>query len=215
MKLIYRGGQAEIERKKSRFIAHVAPAASAEEAQAFIAETKKKYWDARHNCSAYVIGDQNPLMHCSDDGEPAQTAGRPMLDLILAEEVSNVCLVVTRYFGGTLLGTGGLVRAYTDAARAGLRASRLMEKRQGIPLALILDYSSYGKLSHLLAERNLPVLSETFACDVELELLVDPDSLADLEEKILDITVGRAGMKRGDLISYGLVDGTLVFPKNT
>ena len=109
MKTVYSGGEAEIVEKKSRFIATVRPVSSEEEAVAFIAEMKKKYWDARHNCSAYVIGDKGQLQRCSDDGEPAQTAGRPMLDVLLGEKVCNICVVVTRYFGGTLLGTGGLI----------------------------------------------------------------------------------------------------------
>ena len=105
MKTVYIGGEGEIVEKKSRFIATVRPVASEEEAVAFIAEMKKKYWDARHNCSAFVIGDRQELSRCSDDGEPAQTAGRPMLDVLLREEIHNVAVVVTRYFGGVLLGT--------------------------------------------------------------------------------------------------------------
>ena len=100
----------EIVEKKSRFIATVKPVDSEEEASAFIAEMKKKYWDARHNCYAYVIGERKEFMRCSDDGEPQGTAGKPMLDVLLGEELYNIAVVVTRYFGGTLLGTGGLVR---------------------------------------------------------------------------------------------------------
>ncbi len=210
MKVIYQGGQAEIERKKSRFIAHVAPASSVGEAQAFIADVKRQYWNARHNCSAYIIGDPNPLMHCSDDGEPAQTAGRPMLDFLISREVTDVCLVVTRYFGGTLLGTGGLVRAYTDASKAGLEASRLMEKKEGIPLRLSLGYSDYGRIEHLIAEKSLPLLSQVFVQAVELELLTDQADLRDLEDQIRDMTGGQARMREGDPISYGIVDGELV-----
>ena len=111
-RVVYEGGEGEITEKKSRFIATVRPVESEEEATTFIAEMKKKYWDARHNCSAFVIGERQELNRCSDDGEPAQTAGRPMLDVLLREGVTNVAVVVTRYFGGVLLGTGGLVRAY-------------------------------------------------------------------------------------------------------
>ena len=101
MKVVYQGGEGEIVEKKSRFIATVRPVGSEEEATAFIAEMKKKYWDARHNCSAFVIGNNQELSRCSDDGEPSQTAGRPMLDVLLREEIHNVAVVVTRYFGGT------------------------------------------------------------------------------------------------------------------
>ena len=131
MKTVYIGGEGEIVEKKSRFIATVRPVASEEEAVAFIAEMKKKYWDARHNCSAFVIGDRQELSRCSDDGEPAQTAGRPMLDVLLREEIHNVAVVVTRYFGGVLLGTGGLVRAYQGAVQAGLASSTIIDTAYG------------------------------------------------------------------------------------
>ena len=98
--VVYEGGQGEIIEKKSRFIATVRPVETEEEAVAFINETKKQYWDARHNCSAFVIGSNQEMTRCSDDGEPAQTAGRPMLDVLLKEGVTNVAVVVTRYFGG-------------------------------------------------------------------------------------------------------------------
>ena len=107
MNIVLKNGTGEIEEKKSRFIAHVYNVSSDEEAEQYINAVKKKYWDARHNCSAFVIGDRQEISRCSDDGEPAQTAGRPMLDVLLKEEIHNVCVVVTRYFGGTLLGTGG------------------------------------------------------------------------------------------------------------
>ncbi|MBQ7582572.1 MAG: YigZ family protein, partial [Lachnospiraceae bacterium] len=106
------GGVGEITVKKSRFIATLKPVETEEEATAFINEVKKKYWDAKHNCSAFVVGENGQLNRCSDDGEPAGTAGRPMLEVLQGIAVTNVCCVVTRYFGGTLLGTGGLIRAY-------------------------------------------------------------------------------------------------------
>ena len=134
-RVVYQGGEGEIVEKKSRFIATVKPVESEEEAVAFINEMKKKYWDARHNCSAFVIGEHQELTRCSDDGEPAQTAGRPMLDVLLKEGITNVAVVVTRYFGGVLLGTGGLVRAYQKAVQEGLAASQIIEKRSGfLPL---------------------------------------------------------------------------------
>ena len=114
---LYKGGIGEYEEKKSRFIATLEPVSSEEEAAAFIAAIKKKYWDARHNCSAYIIGDDGRKTRCSDDGEPSGTAGRPMLDVLAGEKITNACVVVTRYFGGTLLGTGGLVRAYSAAVK--------------------------------------------------------------------------------------------------
>ena len=102
-----------------------------EEALAFIEEMKKKYWNATHNCFAYVIGERRECVRCSDDGEPSGTAGKPMLDVLLGEELYNTAVVVTRYFGGTLLGTGGLVRAYSKAVQEGLAQSDLIEKQYG------------------------------------------------------------------------------------
>ena len=119
-KTVLEGGTGEIVEKKSRFIATVRPVKNEEEALAFLEEMRKKYWDARHNCYAYSIGKNREFTRCSDDGEPSGTAGRPMLDVILGEDIYNVAVVVTRYFGGVLLGTGGLVRAYSKAVQEGL-----------------------------------------------------------------------------------------------
>ena len=121
MKIIYKEGEGEIEEKKSRFIAHVYPVQSEEQAVSYINEVKKKYWDARHNCWAYSIGEKQPALRCSDDGEPSGTAGKPMLEVLTGQELHNVVAVVTRYFGGTLLGTGGLIRAYTKVRKKGSR----------------------------------------------------------------------------------------------
>ena len=119
-KTVLEGGTGEIIEKKSRFIATVRPVRNEEEALAFLEEMRKQYWDARHNCYAYSVGRNREYTRCSDDGEPSGTAGRPMLDVILGEDIYNVAVVVTRYFGGVLLGTGGLIRAYTNAAKEAL-----------------------------------------------------------------------------------------------
>ena len=119
MKLVMEKGIGEIIEKKSRFIAHVLNVETEEQAQDYINKLKKKYWDARHNCYAYVIGDKGEIKKFSDDGEPSGTAGKPILDLIESRELTNCLVVVTRYFGGILLGTGGLVRAYQGATIEG------------------------------------------------------------------------------------------------
>ena len=128
-KTVLEGGTGEIIEKKSRFIATVRPVRNEEEALAFLEEMRKQYWDARHNCYAYSVGRNREYTRCSDDGEPSGTAGRPMLDVILGEDIYNVAVVVTRYFGGVLLGTGGLVRAYSKAVQKGLSESLLIEKK--------------------------------------------------------------------------------------
>lgn len=164
-KILYQGGVGEIVEKKSRFIASVAPVATEQEALDFIAAKKKEYWDARHNCYAYIIGSKQEIMRCSDDGEPAQTAGRPMLDVLLSASVYNIVVVVTRYFGGILLGTGGLVRAYQGATKAGLDASVLVEQRLGRELTITSDYNAYGKIDYLLREHAVPVSASEFGAD--------------------------------------------------
>ena len=116
---VYRGGTGEIVEKKSRFIATVRLVESEEEALSCLEALRKKYWDARHNCFVYIIGENQETVRCSDDGEPSGTAGRPMLDVVQGAGLRNVLVVVTRYFGGTLLGTGGLVRAYSQAVQEG------------------------------------------------------------------------------------------------
>ena len=167
-KIVYCGGEGEIVEKKSRFIATVKPVDSEEEASAFIAEMKKKYWDARHNCSAFVIGEHNEIQRSSDDGEPAGTAGHPMLDVLLGEGIHNTAVVVTRYFGGTLLGTGGLVRAYSKSVQAGLAASTVLEKKKGFLLAMETDYSGIGKIQYIAGERSLPILDSEYTDKVVL-----------------------------------------------
>ena len=162
MKTVYSGGEGEIIEKKSRFIATVRPVSAEEEAAAFIAEMKKKYWDARHHCYAYVVGERAQLQRCSDDGEPGGTAGKPILEVIMGEEVRNVALVVTRYFGGTLLGTGGLVRAYSSAAKEGLASSVIITKIPGVKLRIGTDYNGLGKIQYILGQKGLEVLDAVY-----------------------------------------------------
>ncbi len=205
-RVIYKGGEGEIVEKKSRFIATVRPVESEEEATAFIAEMKKKYWDARHNCSAFVIGANQELTRCSDDGEPAQTAGRPMLDVLLKEGVTNVAVVVTRYFGGVLLGTGGLVRAYQKATQEGLAASQIIEKREGFLLYVNTDYNGIGKLQYLFAQKEISILESEYAADVRMTVLVPLERKEEMEKAIIEHTNGTARLEWGDATIYGIVD---------
>ena len=148
MKILITPGVGEIEREKSKFIAHLQPVTSEEEAARFFEEIKKKYWDAKHNCTAFVIGKDANLTRCNDDGEPSQTAGRPMLNVLLHSEVRNVACVVTRYFGGVLLGTGGLIKAYSDAVSDALEKSVIGEEIEGVRIPFTVDYVSYGKIKY-------------------------------------------------------------------
>ena len=139
-KTINQQAQAEIVEKKSRFIANVLPVSSEEEAINFINKIKKQYYDARHNCFAYIIGGNIPIIRFSDDGEPSGTAGKPILDVLLGENLENVVIVVTRYFGGTLLGTGGLVRAYGKSAKEGILLGKIVEMDTYTKFFISVDY---------------------------------------------------------------------------
>ena len=208
-RVVYEGGEGEIVEKKSRFIATVRPVETEEEAVAFINEMKKKYWDARHNCSAFVIGSRQEVTRCSDDGEPAQTAGRPMLDVLLREGITNVAVVVTRYLGGVLLGTGGLVRAYQSATQAGLAASKIIEKRQGKKLIIHTDYNGLGKLQYLFGQQKTAILDTEYAADVVLTILVPVEQKDFLYKEITEQTNGTSQMEWGEDAVYALIDKTV------
>ena len=188
MRVVYTGGEGEITEKKSRFIATVKPVQSEEEAVAFINETKKKYWDARHNCSAFV-----------------------MLDVLLREEITDVAVVVTRYFGGVLLGTGGLVRAYQAATQAGLAASRLIEKCKGQHLLIHTAYNGLGKLQYLFGQNHTVILDTAYEADVTMTILVPTEQKETLPKEITELTNGSAGLEWGKTCVYALIDKEVVF----
>ena len=207
---VYRGGQGEIIEKKSRFIATVKPVKSEEEAVSFINETKKKYWDARHNCSAFVIGKRQELTRCSDDGEPAGTAGRHMLDVLLKEDIHAAAVVVTRYFGGVLLGTGGLVRAYQQATKQGLLASDIIEKQDGSILLIRTDYTGIGKLQYLFAREKITVIDTEYAADVLVKAVIPEADRERIEKIITEQTNGTAKQEWGDEVTFAEHDGEVL-----
>lgn len=211
---VYKGGQGEITEKKSRFIATVRPVESEDEAVSFINETKKKYWDARHNCSAFVIGKRQELTRCSDDGEPAGTAGRPMLDVLLKENIHNVAVVVTRYFGGGLLGTGGLVRAYQQATKAGLSASEIIEKKDGAVLFIRTDYTGIGRLQYLFAQEKITVMDTAYEADVLVKAVIPENDKKRIEKTIIEQTNGTAKLEWGDEVTFAEYDGEVLLFKN-
>ena len=209
-KTIYEGGEGELVEKKSRFIATVRPVETEEEALAFIEEMKKKYWDARHNCYVYSVGMNREATRCSDDGEPSGTAGRPMLDVLLGAEVHNICVVVTRYFGGTLLGTGGLVRAYSGAVQEGLSNSTIVEKCLGRQLDITTDYTGIGKIQYILAQNQIITLDTQYTDKVQVSAMVPQEKLDSIVAEITEGTSGRAELLEGDPVYYGLLDGEIV-----
>lgn len=206
-KIIYQGGEDEIVEKKSRFIATVFPVRTEEEALGFIEATRKKYWNARHNCFAYVIGDRGELARCSDDGEPQGTAGKPMLDVLLGEEIHNVAVVVTRYFGGVLLGTGGLVRAYSSAVKAGLASSVIITKISGVKLKINTDYTGLGKIQYILGQRGIKILDSVYTDKVELSVLLAKEISGEVQAEITEGTNGQAGLEVVEECYFAEIDG--------
>ncbi len=207
VRTVYSGGTGEITEKKSRFIATVAPVSSEEAALEFIEQLRKKYWDASHNCSAYVIGYKDEIQRCSDDGEPSKTAGRPILDVLLGEEIHNAVVVVTRYFGGTLLGTGGLVRAYQSAAREGLKQSILIEKIHGHKVHVITDYNGIGKIQYITSQSGITILNSDYTDIVTLTLIV-PDGLYDVfKKKATEATNGKAQISKESGLYFASING--------
>ncbi|OUO25500.1 YigZ family protein [Eubacterium sp. An3] len=209
-KAVFEAGRGEIVEKKSRFIAHVQAVDSVEEAQEFIEAVKKKYWDARHNCSAFSVGEMNPLTRCSDDGEPGGTAGKPILEVIQGSGIRNIVIVVTRYFGGTLLGTGGLVRAYTEAAKAGIENAVIIEKIPATRMKLFTEYTDLGKIQYILAQNQVTVENTEYTDKVEIRALFPEKEKKALCRALTEGTGGRVHIEDGEDVYYGTAEGEVI-----
>lgn len=205
---VYTGGEGEIVEKKSRFIATAAPVRSEEEALQVIEQIRKKYWDARHNCFAYVIGERGELERFSDDGEPGGTAGKPILEVIKGEELRNTLIIVTRYFGGTLLGTGGLVRAYSAAAKAGIASSVIITRIPGIKLHITTEYTGLGKIQYILGQRGITTLDSVYTDKVELEVLTAEAEAEAVKAELTEGTNGQAIIETGAVCHFAKINGT-------
>lgn len=204
MKVVYRGGEGEIVEKKSRFICTVKPITSEDEAIEFVAEMKKKYWDARHNCMVYVLGDKYETARFSDDGEPQGTAGKPMLDVLMAKDIHNVVVVVTRYFGGVLLGTGGLIRAYQGSLIEGLNNSVIIEKHKGVKYSVKSDYADMGKIQYIVNTEGYYLRSTEYGQDVQAIIVVEKDDEQAFVNKLTEATAARAELEKIDDIDFAL-----------
>ncbi len=206
MKILYEGGTGEIVEKKSRFICTVRKAASEEEAVEFIAELKKKYWDARHNCSAFVIGDRNEIARFSDDGEPQGTAGKPMLDVITVKDIHNIVVVVTRYFGGILLGTGGLIRAYQGAVNEALKNCVILDRYDGVRYSVITDYNGMGKIQYIVNTQGYYSGDVEYSDVVRMTIYVPKEQSKIFENQITDATAAKAVLTAEEDIVFGISD---------
>ena len=176
--------------KKSRFIGYVKPVKTQEEAVGFINTIKSKHWDATHNVYAYVLRDNN-IQRYSDDGEPGGTAGMPVLDVILKEGVTDVCVVATRYFGGTLLGAGGLVRAYSHTSKIALDAGHIITMAECSVFDVEVDYSFYDRINTLLADFGANIITSDFADVVKITFSIKADKADGLSDKLTDISGGK------------------------
>ena len=186
-KTVYSRGTAELVEKKSRFIANVAQVKTEEEAIAFVSEIKSKYRDARHNVYAYAVAENN-ISRFTDDGEPSGTAGAPVLDVILKEGLTDVAIVVTRYFGGTLLGTGGLVRAYGKSAKDGVLNAKICEKIYCHEIQIKAPYDLLGKIQYIIANGDYITGETEYGADVLVTVFVKFDMLDRFTKEITEAT---------------------------
>ena len=188
MKIILETKETEIVEKKSRFIANIAAVSSEEEAIEFIEKIKKKYYDARHNCYAYIIGDKGDKKKCSDDGEPQRSAGMPMMEVLENQGYFDIAAVVTRYFGGTLLGVGGLIRAYQGAVIEGLNASVSGEIHEGFRAKYKFGYDFYGKIKYIAESENIVIEDTLFDETVTISLIFNDNESERLQKKLVEET---------------------------
>lgn len=191
-KTVAERAEVEISEKKSRFIATVMPVKTQEEVDEFLGELRKTYWNATHNCFAYQIGEQNEIQRFSDDGEPQGTAGKPILDVLKGEELRDTAIVVTRYFGGTLLGTGGLVRAYGRSAKEGVLAAGILECILMRRYLVTIPYTLVGKVQYLLNENGYITEDSVYTDDVTIHVLVEEDACDQFTKQIIEVTSGEA-----------------------
>ncbi len=194
------GGVGEIVEKKSRFIGQIAPVQTEEEAYELIEKIKRKHYDARHNCFAFSIGEGMPTLRFSDDGEPQGTAGKPILEVINGSGIHNICIVVTRYFGGTLLGTGGLVRAYTDASKEALKACTTKLMQRLIPCEIKTNYNDMGKIQYILNTEDVNIRDTVFTDEVMFQIEIPVDIAPKVIKEITDATGARALIEQFDEI---------------
>lgn len=209
-KTLHEYGKDEYIVEKSIFIGHAKPVTSEEEARAFIDEIKTKYKDATHNVWAYTIGQSMNIQRYSDDGEPQGTAGIPTLELIKKEDLRDVVVVVTRYFGGVKLGAGGLVRAYTKGAKIGLEAAKIVEKKLFRQISITCDYTLLGKLQNELAGKEYQLEDIVYTENVTVIVNCEYDRIDELKSMVLEMTSAQAEIAEGEDFYLSVVDGKIL-----
>ncbi|CEG29079.1 YigZ family protein [Bacillus sp. B-jedd] len=193
-------GSHEINIERSRFIAHVARAETEEEAQAFIADIKKQHWNATHNCSAYLIGENDHIQKANDDGEPSGTAGVPMLEVLKKKKLKDTVVVVTRYFGGIKLGAGGLIRAYGKATSEALTEIGIVERRLMRVIHTTIDYTLLGKVENELRSSPYQIKEIHYLDKVEIETYVEEEKQEEFIASIVNLTSGQCQTRSGVLV---------------
>ncbi len=227
MNVITENSTAEVVEKKSRFIANLFYVANVEEAESKLLEVKKKYYDAKHNCYAYIIGLNGEILKSSDDGEPQGTAGHPMLDILKGNELTNCIGIVTRYFGGTLLGTGGLVRAYSDSLKAVIAKAKTSSLQKAYHVKFEIAYDDFGKIEKLVEninqsfcsvdnnitfdKKNIFSLAKTFENVVKLDYLVNSEVFDKFKSEITNITRGKVIIDNSDEVMYYINKNNVVY----
>lgn len=209
-KSIHKEGRDEIIINKSRFIGTSCPVETEEEALEFIDRIKKEFKDATHNVYAYVIGENSNIQRFSDDGEPSGTAGMPVLNVIKQEDLRNTAVVVTRYFGGVMLGAGGLVRAYTKGSKIALESGVMVDKNLYYDVSFNLDYTLLGKMDNELLIKDIIVADRIYENQVLFKLLVDAEKLDEVRDLINEITSGQADITVGQATYLSIKDGKVV-----
>lgn len=200
-KTIARRCEASFIEKKSEFIGYLCPVQTEEQAAAFIEEIRAMHRKATHNCYAYILRENNAARH-SDDGEPGGTAGVPIYEVLRKEGLTDVCCVVTRYFGGILLGAGGLVRAYTKGAKDAVEAAQIKCMASAVKLLVTVDYGLYGRLAQIFADFDARIADEQFADNVKITLFIREENAQDLTDKLIDSCSGAISVEKLEKLSY-------------
>ena len=193
-------GEHEIVIQKSRFIAHVARVETEEDAQDFIQKIKKENWNATHNCSAYLIGENDHIQKANDDGEPSGTAGVPILEVLKKKHLKDTVVVVTRYFGGIKLGAGGLIRAYGKSTSEGIDATGIVERKLMKVMSTVIDYTWLGKIENELRSSVYGIKDIHYLENVEIETYVEEGKVQNFIDWMVELTSGQGEIREGDVV---------------
>lgn len=209
-KTLFQYGEVEEIINKSKFIGYAKPINSEEEAIEFIEKIKKKHWSANHNVPVYLVGENNEIQRYSDDGEPSGTAGVPVLEMLKKEGIKNLVVVVTRYFGGIKLGTGGLVRAYTSVAKLAINEAKVVEKVLNNLYLIRIDYTLHGKVQNELMNSEYIIKDTVYDDKVNIFVYCKPEKSSKFIGQITDITNGRAEIEEKEEVYLIIYDGKLI-----